>query len=740
MAEPEAERRGRTGPLRRSGARRADGESPSRAAEVRGELSALQAGVERGAPRLERITARLAAVDDEGRRGGRRGRAPPRARSPGRGRRAAPDERPAGRRGSPAAAEAGRAEAEETPRAAEAERHAGRPGPRRWPWPSTRPAPVPGPSAWPTWPACVGTLLDLVEVDEGWEAAFEAAAGDALAAVVVEASTRRPHRGPRRAPVPPTPSGAVLALGRRSHARRLPADGIRAHVRGRDPAVARCSTPPRPGSSWSTAGRAASTPRSPDPSAVFVTRDGDRFGPSGWRVGAAGHRAPPARPWRRHSAEPRRPRPLAAEPPRPHRRAGRARRQPGRPRPAPPREVHDGTAPAPAPPGRAGPGRRRGGGELAAEIEVIARDAAELDERLGRDREPAPGASSRCCPGSRPRRPALAERARAMAEARSTLDAPAAEAADAATRPRGGHQPAPGAAPVLVERRRTEVEERLSRSPATGRAAEARRLELDRRAVGHRGAWPRSSTDRLAERRGRASSTCASVAAVSPRRPAPSPPSSTGSARSGPRPSRSSSELRERLQRAELDEAETEAAPRDRGRGAAPRPRRASPTPPWPRRAPELPEGITPAARVRELERELRLMGPINPLALEEFEALQERHEFLEGQLDDVKRRRRELAKVIRAIDAEIVSVFAAAFADVGAELRAALRDAVPGRRGPAAAHRARQPARHRHRDRGQAVGQERARSSRCSRAASARSPRWRTCSPCSGPGRRPST
>ena len=72
----------------------------------------------------------------------------------------------------------------------------------------------------------------------------------------------------------------------------------------------------------------------------------------------------------------------------------------------------------------------------------------------------------------------------------------------------------------------------------------------------------------------------------------------------------------------------------------------------------------TLSLQIRELERELRLLGPINPLALEEFEALQERHEFLQGQLDDVKASRRELSKVIKAIDEEIVNVFAAAYAD----------------------------------------------------------------------------
>ena len=80
---------------------------------------------------------------------------------------------------------------------------------------------------------------------------------------------------------------------------------------------------------------------------------------------------------------------------------------------------------------------------------------------------------------------------------------------------------------------------------------------------------------------------------------------------------------------------------------------------------PELPEGISAPARVRDLERELRLMGPINPLALQEFTELQERHAFLEAQLEDVRNTRRELTRVIAAIDQEIQQVFAAAFADV---------------------------------------------------------------------------
>jgi chromosome segregation protein len=72
-------------------------------------------------------------------------------------------------------------------------------------------------------------------------------------------------------------------------------------------------------------------------------------------------------------------------------------------------------------------------------------------------------------------------------------------------------------------------------------------------------------------------------------------------------------------------------------------------------------------------------MGPINPLALEEFDALQERHAFLQEQLEDVKSSRRELQRVIRAVDREIVSVFEEAFADVARHFEALFSTLFPG-------------------------------------------------------------
>ncbi|MGZ4694562.1 MAG: AAA family ATPase, partial [Acidimicrobiales bacterium] len=95
-----------------------------------------------------------------------------------------------------------------------------------------------------------------------------------------------------------------------------------------------------------------------------------------------------------------------------------------------------------------------------------------------------------------------------------------------------------------------------------------------------------------------------------------------------------------------------------------------------------LPEGVAPAARVRELDRDLRLMGPINPLALEEFEAMRERNEFLEVQLEDVRNSRHELAKVIRAVDGEIVATFAAAYADVALNFEHLFDTLFPGGKG----------------------------------------------------------
>ncbi len=140
-------------------------------------------------------------------------------------------------------------------------------------------------------------------------------------------------------------------------------------------------------------------------------------------------------------------------------------------------------------------------------------------------------------------------------------------------------------------------------------------------------------------------------------------------------------EIRERINRTELDETES----RLRLEGLTDSIRRDLDCEPEAVRSatcPELPAGSSATSRRSELERELRLMGPINPLALEEHTALQERHQFLESQLEDVRSARRELAKVIRAIDNEIVEIFGAAYADVAENFQSLFATLFPGGEG----------------------------------------------------------
>lgn len=80
---------------------------------------------------------------------------------------------------------------------------------------------------------------------------------------------------------------------------------------------------------------------------------------------------------------------------------------------------------------------------------------------------------------------------------------------------------------------------------------------------------------------------------------------------------------------------------------------------------PELPEGITAEARAEQLHEELRVIGTVNPLALQEYAALKEREEFLESQINDIRASRKKLRDVIMAANAEIANEFLLAYEDV---------------------------------------------------------------------------
>ncbi|ADG74360.1 chromosome segregation protein SMC [Cellulomonas flavigena DSM 20109] len=71
--------------------------------------------------------------------------------------------------------------------------------------------------------------------------------------------------------------------------------------------------------------------------------------------------------------------------------------------------------------------------------------------------------------------------------------------------------------------------------------------------------------------------------------------------------------------------------------------------------------------RLRAAERALALLGKVNPLALEEFAALEERHQFLVEQLADLKKSRADLLEIVKDIDERVERVFSDAYRDTAA-------------------------------------------------------------------------
>jgi chromosome segregation protein len=522
-------------------------------------------------------------------------------------------------------------------------------------------------------PGVLGTLLDLVEVDPGWEPAFEAAAGEALAAVVVEDPASA--RSALDALHADTLSGAVLALGARHRAAASPGPGasLRSHVRAARADVgalldALIGNAVVVDGGWGEAVDVALA----HPEAIVVTAEGDRFGLTGWRVGlaAAGATGAALEEAERRAEQAA----FAVEQAASRLATARASLEDAR-------RVEDEL-------GRSldeNDGRLSAAGDGLQRVETDRRDAArevetldvhlaELGERLAREQARVAELEAQL-PVLEDAEAASVESGRRMGETRTRLEERAAEVGamrtDVEVRSAGVDERR-----QFLERRLAEIEQRLDGAEAEREAAEQRRLDLDVKQL---------ATDRLLafvsartteievvltdlrERRRRQSEAARAVAAEL-----------DALRRERAEAERHLTELRERLQRLELEDTETrlrietavEALRRDLD--CEPQAAMASACPP-------LDEGVSPNARIRELERELRIMGPINPLALEEFDALQERHQFLQQQLDDVKESRRELAKIIKAIDGEIVNVFAAAFADVAANFEQLFQTLFPG-------------------------------------------------------------
>ncbi len=88
------------------------------------------------------------------------------------------------------------------------------------------------------------------------------------------------------------------------------------------------------------------------------------------------------------------------------------------------------------------------------------------------------------------------------------------------------------------------------------------------------------------------------------------------------------------------------------------------------------------AARLRKAERALAVLGRVNPLALEEFDAMEERHRFLAEQLEDLRRTRKDLVDIIADVDTRVQQVFAEAYADVEVAFERVFSRLFPGGEG----------------------------------------------------------
>ncbi|WJY75665.1 Chromosome partition protein Smc [Corynebacterium canis] len=86
--------------------------------------------------------------------------------------------------------------------------------------------------------------------------------------------------------------------------------------------------------------------------------------------------------------------------------------------------------------------------------------------------------------------------------------------------------------------------------------------------------------------------------------------------------------------------------------------------------------------RLRQAERDLAALGKVNPLALEEFTALEERYEYLAGQLADVQQARKDLSDVITEVDAKILQLFTEAWRDVEKQFPHVFATLFPGGEG----------------------------------------------------------
>ncbi|MEU7029934.1 chromosome segregation protein SMC [Streptomyces sp. NPDC046275] len=86
--------------------------------------------------------------------------------------------------------------------------------------------------------------------------------------------------------------------------------------------------------------------------------------------------------------------------------------------------------------------------------------------------------------------------------------------------------------------------------------------------------------------------------------------------------------------------------------------------------------------RLKAAERAYQQLGKVNPLALEEFAALEERHQFLSEQLEDLKKTRADLLQVVKEVDLRVEQVFTEAYRDTAREFEGVFSRLFPGGEG----------------------------------------------------------
>ncbi len=521
----------------------------------------------------------------------------------------------------------------------------------------------------------LGTLLDLVEIDQGWELSVEAALGEALTGVVVNDAAAA--RGALRALGDSDTSGAVLALGVRAAAGRPPSVGepVRNHVRSGRPGVATLLDGLLGGAVRVDDIESAVDAAVQFPEAVVVTASGDRFGLSGWRVGAAaGGTTASALDDAKERSESATNALAAAE--------AALRSALGNLDDARRSEAdvirrldqNDATFTAASEALARVYGRRR---ESQAELDTLTATKEELSRHIAGEQSRVVELES-ALPTLDADEQAELDAARARGEARSDLETRAAvlgsRRRDLEVRNAGLHE-----RKQFLENRMTETERRLDADREARAVAEDRRTQIERALVAvdrltalveSRRSIIEVEHGALAEQRRRQSDELRSLTTELDRL-----------RKERTDAERRLDETREKSRRCEIDEAEAklrlETSIETLRRDLDVEPAVAEGV-----EMPELPDGATPAGRVRELDREVRLLGPINPLALEEFNELQQRHTFLDEQLEDVRSTRRDLSRVIKAVDQEIQNVFAGAFADVAANFTQLFATLFPGGNG----------------------------------------------------------